>query len=131
MLAHGMLDDSVFERVKGDHGKSSTHCQTLRQGLHRLLYMLEFPIHSDAQSLKRSSRTVDPTVDSPWHQAMDQIGKLFRSLDRLRLARFDNRPRDPPRKSLLAELIDGVCDFLLGPDSQEIRCADPRARIEP
>ena len=59
-----MLNDPVFERMEGDHGKESVRSQQSGHEFHRALNVFEFAIDRDAESLKGPSCTIDSAVNA-------------------------------------------------------------------
>src|SRR5262245_43111921 len=54
-----VLDDAVFQRMKGDHYEPGAGLQPADDRFQKICDVFELPIHPDAQRLKRPSRGID------------------------------------------------------------------------
>src|SRR5689334_3546334 len=70
LLAHELLDDSVFERVKADHCQAATNLQKLKRLWQHGLQPAELVVDGNAKRLKNTRRRVNALPFSVRHRLL-------------------------------------------------------------
>src|SRR6185436_5271827 len=119
--AQRVLDDAVFERVKGDHDQAPAGPQPAGGRFDEAVEPVELTVHPDAQRLKRARRRIDALVAAARQRAADDGGETAGGDDRRFVARLDDRAGDAARQTLFTELKNRVGDLAFRRTGDESR----------
>src|SRR5688572_17095487 len=124
--AERVLHDPILERVERDHRHAAAVVETVHGPPEKAVEPFKFPVHPDADRLKRARRRIDPRIPLARNRPADHVREPARRGDRRLGSRRQNRPCHPPRVPFLAKRVDHVRQRLLVSRRHHFRRGTPR-----